>query len=160
MWISGMGQNTPAKIQFFYCLILVKCGLTLWLISPTFCLLIFSEKIFMQAVDSISLHWVSDCSLKIKMNDTIVIPPYTQHNFTSMKLHLWGGLGKLILELCHKDAFFSLPVMILLRNKSFICLEKRLVTMDMQSSLFFSIKRHEELKYPACSLSFSRGIRL
>ena len=34
---------------------------------------------------------------------------------------------------------FSSPVMIFLRNKSFLCLERRLVTIDMQSSLFFSL---------------------
>ena len=44
---------------------------------------------------------------------------------------------------------FSSAVMIILRNGSFLCLERRLVTLNMQSSLFFS-KKKEGPKYSAC----------
>ena len=39
-----------------------------------------------------------------------------------------------------KDPFFLLPVMIFLRNGSFLWLERKLVPMDMWSSSFFSLR--------------------
>ena len=64
---------------------------------------------------------------KIKMNNTLVIPLYTQKNISPMNLH----------NIVIKKKHFSSPLMI---NGSFICLKRRLVAMDKQSSLFFSLK--------------------
>ena len=76
------------------------------------------------------------------MNNTAVILPYTLHSFSSMKLCLWSKLWRFILVnplpfvwwVVIKDPFF-----IFLRNGSFLCIERRLVTVDMQSSfpIFF-----------------------
>ena len=64
-----------------------------------------------------------------------------------MKLNLWDWLQRFILvnllpfalSIVIKTYFFS-PVMIFLGNESFLCLENRLVTKVMQSSLFFSLR--------------------
>ena len=54
------------------------------------------------AVESISLYRVFDCNLKtkkkkkkkkkIKINNTMVISPDTQYNFSSMKFYIWSML--------------------------------------------------------------------
>ena len=48
--------------------------------------------------------------LKVKMNNTAVIPFYTRHRFSSMKLHLWDRLWKFLsfaLNFVIKDPFFT-----------------------------------------------------
>ena len=47
--------------------------------------------------------------------------------------------GLFALNIIIKDSFSS-PVMIFLSHRSFICLERWLVAMDMQSSLFFLLR--------------------
>ena len=90
----------------------------------------------MQSVSQIFMHIlqllrVSVCILiaveELKMNNTTVILPYIQHKFSSMKLCFWVKLQRFIfvnsllsaLNIIMKDSFSS-PVMVFLRNESFL----------------------------------------
>ena len=59
--------------------------------------------------------------LKLKRNKTTVIPLYIQHQFSRMKLYLWGRFWRFILvnPLPFTLKTFSSALMISLRNKSF-----------------------------------------
>ena len=65
-----------------------------------------------------------------------IIPRWSQHNFSSFKLCLCGRLLRFILINLLPFALNIVIKVIFLRNGSFLCLERRLVTMDMQSFLF------------------------
>ena len=65
------------------------------------------------------------------------IASYTQPNFSFMRLSLWGRPWRFIIV---NKRSILLPVMIVLRNGSFLCLERKFVVMNMLSSLFFSLK--------------------
>ena len=69
---------------------------------------------------------------KLKIYNTTLILPYTQNNFSSMKPHFRGrlrrfilvGLQSYVLNSVIKDSFF-IAWMIFLRNRLFLCLERR-----------------------------------
>ena len=81
------------------------------------------------------------------MNYTMGIPPYKPYNFSTRKVYYWSRRQRFMLVnplpfvlniVIKYPFFFSSSVLIFLRNGSFLCLEKRFVTTDMQCSLFFS----------------------
>ena len=84
------------------------------------------------------------------MNNTSTISQHIQHYFSAMKLSFWIRLWRFIIvnplpfacKIIVCDPFSS-PVMTSWRNGSFLCLERRLVTIDKQSkrsALFFSLR--------------------
>ena len=99
-------------------------------------------------VKIIILHWVSDCSLKTQNkwysgNHIIHTALLFFHEvlplWLAVEIHLCQSTAFYI-EHCHKRSFFFLSlVMMFLRKESFLCLERRLVTIDMWYSLFFSL---------------------
>ena len=96
------------------------------------------------------------------MNDTVVNLPYAQHNFSSMKLHLWGRLQKFnlvnplpfALRIVMKDPFFITCNNIFEKQVT----EREFVEMDMQTYLFFSLRvRRSQIPSLYIFLIFFKG---
>ena len=78
----------------------------------------FFLKIFMHTLQLLRIQVCIECLIavqKLKMNNTVVIPTYTQHDFSLMKLCLWIRLQKFIhvnslsfaLNIVIKDLFWG-----------------------------------------------------
>ena len=110
---------------------------------------------------------LAECNLELSWKS--IFFPHHSHSITLLTWSYppWNRLQRFILVNSLPFAwniliktYFPSPALIFLRNKLFLWLEKRLVDMDMGSSVFFW--EDEETKCSACSLflSFSNGSKL
>ena len=92
------------------------------------------------------------------MNNTAVIPPYTQYNFSSVKLHLYSRLQRFIfvnllslkLNRIIKDPFFIICNNIL--EKLIISLSLKKTCYNGYAALLSFLPEYEEPKCPSWSL--------
>ena len=150
---GGWGRTYQPSFKFLSCVTLAVWGLALSWRRTTFFQLTsagrFSSKLWWTCCSC----WIykSAVTVSLRFNSLKWIIPRRSHHTHNIIFLPWSSAfgsvcGDFTLSTCLLSAtlsyviHFSSPVMILSKNGSFLCRERRLVAIDKRSALFFSLR--------------------
>ena len=111
------GLNILVKSNIFPAWFLLNVALHVVIHYSTTFFLLKNARNFLRFLCTLCSYWKYKSSLRVRrglktLNNAAVITLYTQHNFSSLKLHLWGRLKRFILVrslLCAMNIELKVP---------------------------------------------------